>query len=363
MDSEIHNKTVVMFFLPKLVGGGAERVVTNLIRSVDLARFLPILVLIVMGGNDFRGRIPPDVEIVELGYGNLRRAIPRILALIYQRRPDVIISTLDHLNIAMGLMRPFFPRNCRLILRMTDLDSLSRRAFRYLLGFAAWMADGVIFQSDEMLAEFRGKWKISRPTWAVIPNPIDLSEVRHAALSRVATGFSTDCVELVAAGRLTHNKGFDLLIRAIANLKNPLIRLTILGRGDDELKLKELANDLGIGSLIKFAGFQENPYPFFVSASAFILSSRVEGFPNVVLEALACGTRVVATPVPGVHKLLSGTPGCVIAKAMTPAAIGAAISRVLEDQRLPTPDVVEPYSMHSVTRLYESYFLRVHRQV
>ena len=105
-------------------------------------------------------------------------------------------------------------------------------------------------------------------------------------------GFS----RIVAAGRLTRQKGFDLLIRAVAPIlrRRPEVRLTILGAGPEESALRSLAESLGVWDSVSLPGFVENPYRFFKAAGLFVLSSRWEGLPNVVLEALACGTAVVA---------------------------------------------------------------------
>ena len=105
----------------------------------------------------------------------------------------------------------------------------------------------------------------------------------------------------MAAGTLTRQKGFDLLIQAMASLVKirPEIHLTILGDGPEKNNLENQIRSLDLLDSITLAGFQENPYPYFYHADLFVLSSRWEGLPNVVLESLACGTPVVAFDCPG----------------------------------------------------------------
>jgi len=137
----------------------------------------------------------------------------------------------------------------------------------------------------------------------VIGNPIDVDDVaRMAALPATLPGKPA----LLAVGRLSRQKGFDLLLPAFAQLlaTAPDAHLTIAGTGSDESALRALSRTLGIADRVTFRGFVENPYPLMRAADLYVLSSRYEGFPNVALEALACGTPVIATACPGVAGLI-----------------------------------------------------------
>lgn len=129
-------------------------------------------------------------------------------------------------------------------------------------------------------------------------NPVPVSYIeKRARENRIS--LNPDKVNLVAVGSLTWKKGFDRLLRAIALLKRKDIHLTILGEGEEERFLKGLASKLNLRDKVTFLGFKTNPYPYMAQADLMVFTSRHEGFPNVLLEANACGTPVLAMKCPG----------------------------------------------------------------
>jgi glycosyltransferase involved in cell wall biosynthesis len=188
----------------------------------------------------------------------------------------------------------------------------------------------------------------------IINNPVDVTRVRQLAgeMPQQAPDAS-DTIELLAVGRLSSEKGFDLLISALAVCERPCLHLTILGDGPLHAQLTRLANERGVARQVTFAGFQANPYPFFRRSDAFVLSSRYEGFPNVVLEALACGTPVIAVPAPGgTTEILQRVPGCSILADVSIESLSAALRSLSRLPRVPA-DAVRPYDVATIVRQYE----------
>jgi glycosyltransferase involved in cell wall biosynthesis len=138
------------------------------------------------------------------------------------------------------------------------------------------------------------------------------------------------------------------------------MHLTLLGEGPEEQALRRLAASLGLQGRVEFAGFVTDPFALFARADAFVLSSRFEGFPNVVLEALACGTPVIATPaLGGVREIIDTIPQCELADEVSAEALAGAI-RSWAARRPGRVDaaVLAPFRVERIVSLYETEILR-----
>jgi len=362
----------VLFVIPTLTGGGAERVILTLLRHLDRSRFQLALAVVDMRNAVFREDVPEDVELIDLRSLRVRFALPKLVRLIWQRRPDVVLSTLGHLNLSLAVLRPLLPNSTRYLARETIVVSEGLQCYarpkwwawayrRYYRRF-----DRVICQSYDMRDDLVAHFACPAETAVVINNPVDVERIRQLAAEPVETGFvrgigneaEKEIINLVAAGRLVPQKGFDMLIEAMALCGDRRLHLTLLGEGPLLEELETLAKSEGMSGRIRFSGFRANPYPFFRQADVFVLSSRFEGFPNVVLEALACGTPVIATPAPGgVRELLSGNKDCVIAGGMTSTKLAEAIHTWIAGKRLRiASDVVSPYGHETIVGQFESVF-------
>ncbi len=325
----------ILFLIPSLQGGGAERVITTLLRHLDRSKFLLTLAVVDTSEAAYREDMPEDVEFIDLRCSRVRYALPKIVRLIWQCRPAVVFSTLGHLNLALAIIRPMLPNGVRYIARETIVVSEALLQYpkpdwwRWAYRCFYRRFDTVVCQSRDMRDDLVENFALPPGKAVVIHNPVDIERICRLAQESLEWGFEQPgrgsdhrLVHLVAAGRLSHQKGFDLLIEALALCGNPRFHLTLLGEGPLKRELEELAQAKGVANQVCFAGFQKNPYAFFAHADAFVLSSRYEGFPNVVLEALACGTRVIATPaLGGVREILDGVEGCVLAESVTAEAL------------------------------------------
>ena len=359
----------LLFLIPTLDGGGAQRVVVTLLQHLDRKKFRMTIAAVTTDGAVFLDDLPPDVELIDLGCTRVRHSLVKLVRLIWRLRPDVVFSTLGHLNLALAALRPLLPGKTRYIARETIVVSELLKSLGQSGGWP-WAyrtlyprLDTVVCQSMDMRNDLVDEFGFPAARAIVIHNPVDLERIRSLARQPLANTLEHECavsgpglVHFVAAGRLVAQKGFDLLIEALAHCADPRMRVTILGEGSLQKSLEQLATDKGVARQVRFVGFQRNPYAFFARADAFVLSSRFEGFPNVVLEALACGTPVIATPAPGgVAEIIGSITGCSLAAEISAAALARELVRFSKGTRMPD-DVVLPYEVGTIVRRYEAVF-------
>lgn len=348
---------------------------TTLLQYWDLARFDVTLCVLDAQAVVYRDRIPSGVNFVDLGSGRVRYSLFRLVRLVWRLQPDVVFSFLGYLNIALAGIKLFFPAGVKVLGRETAVvgEHLAGGSFRLLWEFAYRLLysrlDGVICQSTDMRNDLVLRYGFPESRATLIHNPVDIDYVRALSVSpcpemAISDNASRKKISLVAAGRLEQQKGFDLLIEAIALCSDPRLHLYLLGTGSQADSLGMLARSLGIEGQITFVGFQPNPYAWFARADAMVLSSRYEGFPNVVIEALACGTPVIATPAPGgVREILAQVPMCEMAEDISARSLADAILRLVKvgPKRL-GDDVVSSYAAIPIVREYEKEVLRVAAQ-
>jgi glycosyltransferase involved in cell wall biosynthesis len=267
-----------------------------------------------------------------------------------------VVSTIDHLNIALCALRPLWPAKVRHIVRATSVANLERRFFRFGMRRYYRRADAVIFQSLAMEARYAELGVATRRS-LVVNNPIDGSRVRGLAEERPESCPSKGPrLKLVSVGRLAPVKGYELLVRAVAMMDDKPI-IDVVGDGESMPDLPILARSLGVERHVRFLGAQTNPYPAIAAADGLVLPSLSEGFPNTVLEALALGTPVIATPVAGLERLLGPIPGCEVAAAITPLGLAEALGRFCAaPRRRVDPSLISEFDAACVARRYEDLF-------
>ena len=360
----------MLLLIPSLRGGGAERVVVTLLRYLDRSQFQLALAVVDLRESAYRADVPPDVELIDLQCTRVRYALLKIMGLIWRRRPDVVLSTLGHLNLALAMLRPLLPNGVRYIGREASIvsEALSRYTYPRLWGWAYRRFyprfDVVVCLSVHMREELINRFGFPPGKAVIIHNPVDIERIRCLAAKVIGTddeppaSHADAAPHLVAAGRLSHAKGFDLLIEALAKCDDRRPRLTLLGEGLLRPALEQLARQRGVADRVRFAGFQKNPYPFFVQADAFVLSSRWEGFPNVVLEALACGTSVIAMPCPGgVAEIAELAGGVLLASAIDAESLSVAIRRFIGGERRTGRITLTPFHVDKIVEQYQNLLI------
>lgn len=325
----------VLFLIPSLIPGGAQRVFSTLLRHLDRSRFeLHLAVLQATGA--YMTDVPEDVVVHDLGVSRIRYAGPAIIRTTRKLRPQAVLSTLVYLNLQLLLVKPFLPANTKVLVRESTTASsflaqetrhpeVWKRLYRNLHR----RADRIICLSQAMMDDLVENFDLPREKLVRIYNPIDFDMIRRLA-EREGNPYQSPGPHLVSAGRLSREKGTDVLLRAMPAVLEalPHARLSILGNGPLESELKQQAERLGVAAAVDFLGFRQNPWPYFKHAHVFVLSSRYEGLPNVVLESLAVGTPVVATNCSGGFSEICAGNAVTLVPLENGSALAEAIVRV-----------------------------------
>ena len=295
-------KVKVLMLLPSLGVGGAEKVAVTYLRHLNYEIF--DVTLLVIGNNEGKisGLLPKQINLKFLNKKNVTSALFAILSLVRREKPKLVFCNLSYLNLVVSLIKPFFPKSCKVIARESNIASInvnrSKNRFIHwvLYRFFLGKLDKIICQTKHMRDDLILNFGVSPNRIIVLPNPLDKLLVR-----KLSSDFSIKKPEVktfVACGRLNRQKGFDILLDAVSQLKGKDFEVWILGEGELKFELELKKKNLGVKN-VKFLGFKDNPFPYIKCADAFILSSRYEGTPNVMLEALALNVPILAVPTKG----------------------------------------------------------------
>jgi len=332
-------RTKILLLLSHLGAGGAEHVIALLARGLSQEKYEVHLGLV--GQKDRSGESLPDwVHVHPLGAGRARAGAWPLLRLIWRLRPEVVLTGAAEVSFLVLMLRPLFPAKTSVLVRQnataTSVMAFGRlpRLTRVLYRVLYRNSDQVICQSRDMARDLALVAGIGEEQIAVLPNPVDLAGIR-AALGEPGAESSAG-LQLLAVGRLSHEKGFDLLLQALSTVRErfPQVNMILVGAGREEQALKSLCHQLGLEDAVGFAGYVDPPYAFFARTTLFVLPSRHEGMPNALLEAAAAGLPIVATPASGgVMDLLSGRRGAWVAPEISAEALAATIVAALETLR------------------------------
>lgn len=296
----------------------------------------------VIGRIDPQYKLPPadGVHVQVLNQPNVRGMLLPLWRYLRATKPDVVFSAEDHLNAVVLLAAIASGSRARISgsSRVTPYDTYStvlfskRWVLKQFMRLVMWRANVLTCVSKDMVEQYRKVFK--SPPHIAVYNIVDdqHSRLRLAAPVDHEWFSRKNGPVLVAAGRLAPWKGFADLIRAMKALpRQRRARLMILGDGPLRSELEALIIELGLEDVVSLLGYVENPLKYFARADVFVLSSHVEGLPNVLVEAMMCGCTPVSTDCPtGPREVLHDGKYGYLVPVRDPVAMALGIEKALD---------------------------------
>jgi len=291
-----------------LAGGGAERVMLAL-AACFAERDIEVDIVVTDARGALLDDVPRNVRLVNLGSRRIIMSLLPLVRYLRRERPDALLAALAPTNCIAVWARAIARVPLRLV--VTEHNTLSKstvgatlsraRLLPPLMRYSYPLADAIVAVSAGVAEDLAATIGLPRARIDVIHNPVvssSMLEKSHAPIHHPWFKRGEPPV-ILGVGRLTKQKDFPLLIRAFARLRaQKEARLMILGEGDERAYLQTLVTELKLEEDVSLSGFVSNPYAYMRQAAVFVLSSGWEGFGNVLVEAMACGTPVVSTDCP-----------------------------------------------------------------
>jgi glycosyltransferase involved in cell wall biosynthesis len=351
----------VAVFLPSLAGGGAERSMLNVARGFSDVASVDLVLARAEG--PLRASVAPGVRIVDLGARRTFGAVVPLARYLRSVRPDGMIAAVSHANLVAVMAATLAGVGTPVVVSeqsqlSTGLEHAQRRRDRFtpmLMRRLFPRATAVTAVSRGVADDLVARTGLEPAAVTVANNPVMAEDLEHQAKQPLehpwlACGHGP---VVVAAGRLTEQKDFPCLLRALTLVRQHDVRAVILGDGEDREALQALVSELGLDDSVELTGHVNNPYPFMAAATVFVLSSRWEGLPTVLLEALALGVPIVSTDCPsGPREILEDGHLGRLVPVGDPAALADAIAESIECGTRPSPGVAEQYRLDNVVQRY-----------
>jgi glycosyltransferase involved in cell wall biosynthesis len=279
----------VLFIMPALSTGGAERVMVTIIKHLNRELFSPTLMVLNRGKNvlDLED-IGCKVDVIDLKVKRARYAPMTLISAIKKADPDTVISTLGYLNEILSIVLPILPKKIHFIARESSVPSLRNKAdsksklHNFIYRRFMKRFNTIVCQSAEMLEDLNSEYRIPKTQMVVIDNPLD-AEYIYRKSKEECLEMNKEAHNILAVGSLKKVKNYNLLIEE-ATLSSSNNKYWIVGEGEERNNLEALISEKGIEDKVILLGHQNNPWKFMANANEFWQKSHWEGNSNALKE-------------------------------------------------------------------------------
>jgi len=348
----------IVFIISSYEINGVCTVVKNLVDNLDKNKFKIVLFIEKIQKRHFP--IDKDIKVINIDlkprqglFENIKNVwgiLKSIQMADTTERPDAFLSFGSLPNCYTLLALRLFKKSKAKVIITEHSEALfvpfrqrelKRRIlapiYKVMIYFLYRLADYIIPVSENIAKLVRRLFFVKAERVKVIHNPVDISNIRDLSMHRVDDiDFQDHTHYLAAISRLSPEKGIEYLMQAIAGLKsNVNLKLLLIGEGERAEELKGLSADYDIGNRVRFLGWQDNPFKYLSKCDAFVLPSVYEGFPNVILEAMACGVPIIATRcTPAIEEVIDSYNNGILVPPKNAGALSKEINNLLDSKTL-----------------------------
>ena len=298
----------IAFFMHNFTGGGAEKVTINLANELA-RRGYKISFLVIDRSGVLESKVDKNIEIINFNIGRANKVIKNI-SNIFKLKKEIefkkykyFISVTAPMNLILSIANFLSKDRVKAygtIHSMISLEDRKYKKLRYkLLKYFDKYIEKTICVSKEAEEDYINTIGVNENKVITIYNPViydKIFQLQEEKCNHKWLNAKREYKVVIAAGRLNEAKNFEMLLESIQLVKKERdIRLIILGEGELRKELEEKIENLNLKDNVDLYGFTENPYKFFSKGDLFVLSSRREGLPTVLIEALSCGCKIVST--------------------------------------------------------------------
>ncbi len=373
----------ILFFTSYLGGGGAEKHVVRLLNGLSPDLF-DILVVTPDRPGSYEKELNKNIRLQKIGSRfafKLSPTLARISCLkplrkiIQQEQPDLVFSVTDIHNLVAIAAVSKLKKKPKLVLGIQNTISQAYRkknhpVHRYVLSHVPKdypKADKIVALTEGVKHDLLQLAPALVHKVDVINNIGLNNQLLEMLEEKTAIEKPADGKLIIACGRLTYQKGYPYLIKAFAMVrKTTNAYLWILGEGELREEIENMIREYNLEPYVRLLGFKTNPYAYMAAADLFVLSSLYEGFGNVIVEAMACGTPVVATDCPyGPNEIIKDSETGLLVPIKNEQKLAEAIVRVLQDHTLLTKLALNgkiranDFHANKIAEKYKSVFLDV----
>lgn len=351
-------------FMPSLDGGGAERVTLLLLNELA-RRGYSVDLLVANSKGVYRDQVHSAINVIDFEKNRVSSCLLPLARYLKSQQPAALLSVMNYTNVIAILARQLAGTKCRLVLTehnnaeqaLRNSTSIKYKMVNLLTRWLYRRANAVVCVSEGVADSIHNALGIPREQLSVIYNPVIHPGISLNADKAISHPFlpKNGEVLLVAVGRLTAQKNFPNLLQAFHLVKKALpAKLAILGEGEEREHLTALVASLGLEQDVLMPGFVDNPYAWMRRADVFVMSSSWEGLPTVLIEALACGAKVVSTDCPsGPMEILENGRWGELVKMENAEALANGIIKVLSvDHKALLDKRLEVFSIGYATDRY-----------